>query len=106
MARLDVTEPAGALGEEEAVQVKHNNLLIALCRTTEGFFAVDDTCPHATASLAEGYVIDNLIECPLHQAQFDLATGEYVAGPQCANLKSYPVIEDNELVFLELPDGH
>jgi 3-phenylpropionate/trans-cinnamate dioxygenase ferredoxin component len=50
---------------------------VALFHTEEGeLFAVDDTCTHADASLADGFVEDCAVECPLHAAVFDLRTGE------------------------------
>jgi 3-phenylpropionate/trans-cinnamate dioxygenase ferredoxin component len=41
-----------------------------------GLYAVDDTCTHQDASLADGWVEDCWVECPLHAAVFDLRTGE------------------------------
>jgi 3-phenylpropionate/trans-cinnamate dioxygenase ferredoxin subunit len=45
------------------------------------FFALDDTCTHALASLAEGWVEDGTVECPLHAARFSLRTGEALSLP-------------------------
>lgn len=39
------------------------------------YYALDIWCSHAMASLAEGAVADGCVECPLHGALFDLATG-------------------------------
>ncbi|GAA5173226.1 bifunctional 3-phenylpropionate/cinnamic acid dioxygenase ferredoxin subunit [Pseudonocardia eucalypti] len=39
-------------------------------------YAIDDTCTHQKASLADGWVEDCRVECPLHAACFDLRTGE------------------------------
>ena len=38
--------------------------------------AVEDVCPHAYALLSQGFVENGVIECPLHGAQFDIATGK------------------------------
>ena len=54
---------------------------IAIFHDTDGtFWALDDTCTHAKASLAEGWVEDGLVECPIHSSKFCLKTGE-VSGP-------------------------
>ncbi|YAL84665.1 bifunctional 3-phenylpropionate/cinnamic acid dioxygenase ferredoxin subunit [Dermacoccaceae bacterium W4C1] len=53
---------------------------IAVFHTDEGVFAIDDQCTHQDASLADGWVEDNCVECPLHESCFDLRTGE-VSGP-------------------------
>jgi NAD(P)H-dependent nitrite reductase small subunit len=48
---------------------------IALFHTVEGFFALDNTCPHRGGPLAEGDVVGSEIVCPWHLWSFDLATG-------------------------------
>jgi len=48
---------------------------LALCHTSAGFFALDNTCPHRGGPLAEGDVIGNEIVCPWHLWGFDVATG-------------------------------
>ncbi len=48
---------------------------IALCHTTNGFFATDNTCPHRGGPLGEGDIIGNEIVCPWHLWSFDVATG-------------------------------
>lgn len=53
---------------------------IALFHTDDGVFALDDQCTHQDASLADGWVEDGCVECPLHESCFDLSTGE-VSGP-------------------------
>lgn len=53
---------------------------VALIRDDDGtYYALDDTCSHEEASLADGWVEGGAIECPLHASTFDLATGR----PQC-----------------------
>ena len=103
--RHDLTESAQALAEEEAVELTINNQTIAVCRTLDGLYAVSGICTHATASLAEGFVMDQFIECPLHQAQFDLTTGERVSGPECAALKTYPLTDSDGRVMIDVPDA-
>src|SRR6201981_1769246 len=49
---------------------------IALLRDDDGsVWALNDTCTHAEASLAEGWVEDGYVECPLHFSKFCLKTG-------------------------------
>lgn len=45
--------------------------------TADGeLYAIDDTCTHQDASLADGWLEGCEVECPLHSAIFDLRTGE------------------------------
>ena len=48
---------------------------IAVVRTDEGIFAIDDRCSHADVALSDGEVEDCTIECWLHGSAFDLRTG-------------------------------
>lgn len=69
------------------------------------FFATSDMCTHATASLADGYIEDDLITCPVHWGQFDIRTGEAVAFPCEKHLRTFKIyVEDGE-VFADL-DAH
>lgn len=44
-------------------------------------YATDNVCSHAFALLTDGWLEDGLVECPLHGAQFEVATGAVVRGP-------------------------
>ena len=48
---------------------------IALFRTAEGLFALDDTCPHRGASLGMGIVLEGEVTCPWHGFHFRLRDG-------------------------------
>ncbi|HJW94452.1 MAG TPA: Rieske 2Fe-2S domain-containing protein [Thermoanaerobaculia bacterium] len=48
---------------------------LVLCHTKDGFFALDNTCPHRGGPLHEGDVIGNEIVCPWHLWGFDVSTG-------------------------------
>ncbi len=54
---------------------------ICLAHTAEGFFAVNDKCPHNGASLSNGYCSDaGTVVCPMHRYHFDLKTGRAKSG--------------------------
>lgn len=54
-------------------------------------YATQDTCTHEHASLAEGYIDGDCIECPLHQALFHIPTGEARTAPATVDLRVFPV---------------
>ena len=66
-------------------------------------YAVEDACNHAGASLAEGWLEEKCVVCPMHGYVFDLATGKLLR-PRglCADQRSYRVtMEGNEVVILD-----
>jgi len=54
-------------------------------------FAPHDRCTHAKASLADGFITEGCIECPIHMGLFDVRTGRAVSAPCTIDLKVYPV---------------
>ncbi len=54
-------------------------------------YATQDTCTHEEASLAEGYIDGDCIECPLHQALFHIPTGKARTAPASVDLRVFPV---------------
>lgn len=54
--------------------------VLSVGRVGTRFYAVADTCPHAGASLGDGYVEDETIVCPLHAWAFDVFTGKCSIG--------------------------
>ena len=64
---------------------------IAVFLVDGSYYALDDVCSHAEASLGEGVVMGGEVECPRHGALFDLATGEAVTLPAVESVATHPV---------------
>ncbi|WP_395104689.1 non-heme iron oxygenase ferredoxin subunit [Actinomadura sp. SCN-SB] len=59
----------------------------------------DDTCTHAEASLSEGDLEEGRVVCPVHWAEFDLATGEALCFPASKPLAVHQAaVEDGMVV--------
>lgn len=68
------------------------------------FYAIDDTCSHAQASLSEGELdTDELcVECPLHGSPFHLETGQPRTLPAYAPVRTYAVRVEGDDLLVEL----
>jgi 3-phenylpropionate/trans-cinnamate dioxygenase ferredoxin subunit len=75
---------------------------IALFNHEGEYYALDDMCSHAEASLSEGDVYDCKVECPLHGAEFDLKTGDAVTLPATKPVNKYKVNVEDGYIFLEM----
>lgn len=77
----------------EGIRIERDDLPepVAVFNDDGRFYALSDTCSHATASLSEGEVNDCQVECPLHWARFDLATGRALSLPALLPVRTYPV---------------
>ena len=90
------------LGDDEALGVLANGTSIALYRSGGEYFATDDVCTHAHALLSDGWLEDGCIECPLHQARFDIRTGKALCEPATEDLRTYPVRVDGDAIYVAL----
>lgn len=77
---------------------------VALFRLGDGFYATEDTCSHAQASLAAGDVDleECTVECPYHASLFDIRTGYVLSLPANKPVKTYPVKIVEEEVFVDI----
>ncbi len=88
------------LTPDEGLRITSVEPPIAVFLTADGqVFALDDTCTHQEASLADGWVEDCWVECPLHASRFDLATGSVDEPPAKRPVRSHAVeVRDGEVL--------
>jgi 3-phenylpropionate/trans-cinnamate dioxygenase ferredoxin subunit len=79
-----------ALPAGRGIRVEVGSHRIALFRVGDEVHAIGDLCSHAEASLSEGDVFDDEVECPRHGATFDMRTGNPLSLPAT---KPVPVYE-------------
>jgi nitrite reductase/ring-hydroxylating ferredoxin subunit len=66
------------------------------------FYVTDDECTHASASLADGMLEGEVIECAMHLGAFHVPTGEVKAPPCAVALRTYKVIREGDDVLVDL----
>lgn len=79
------------LQDDEVMPIALGETQLALFRSGGEFHVTDNVCTHQYALLSDGYVEDGCVECPLHQARFDLRTGEAMCAPATQPIRIYPV---------------
>lgn len=75
---------------------------IAIWHIDGNFFATTDVCSHEEASLAEGELEGEVVECPLHGARFNVRTGKVLSLPAVVGIKTYPVRVLDDAVEIEV----
>ena len=75
---------------------------LAVFRIEDDFFVIGDRCTHAEASLAEGELFDEDVECPRHGSEFNIRTGEPASLPATKPVPSYEVRVESGDVLVEL----
>ena len=87
---------------EDVIRFDHGGKTFAIYRSPEDtYYATDGICTHELALLADGLVLDNIIECPKHNGRFDYRTGQAKGAPVCVDLKTYPVKLEAGRVFID-----
>ncbi len=64
----------GEIEPGRAKRVEVGEEPIAVFNLDGEYYAIGDTCSHEEASLSEGDIFGDCVECPLHGAEFDLKT--------------------------------
>ncbi|MEV6181671.1 bifunctional 3-phenylpropionate/cinnamic acid dioxygenase ferredoxin subunit [Streptomyces sp. NPDC052016] len=76
---------------------------VSVFHTDDGeVFAIDDTCTHQDASLADGWLEGREVECPLHASKFDLGTGAVDAPPARRPVRTHEVLVEDGMVYVRL----
>jgi 3-phenylpropionate/trans-cinnamate dioxygenase ferredoxin subunit len=89
------------IDEEDVLRFDHQEKTYAVYRSADSdYFATDGLCTHEKIHLADGLVMDFIIECPKHNGRFDYRNGKAMGAPVCVNLKTYPVKVEAGIVLL------
>ncbi|EPE97592.1 MocE family 2Fe-2S type ferredoxin [Rhizobium grahamii] len=91
------------IANEDVIRFDHEGKTFAIYRSPDdSFYATDGMCSYEKVHLAEGLVMDNIIECPKHNGRFDYRTGEARGAPVCVNLRTYRTKVEDGNVYLGL----
>jgi 3-phenylpropionate/trans-cinnamate dioxygenase ferredoxin component len=93
------------VGAARRVPSTPDTAAIAVFNVDGEFHAVDDTCTHQDASLADGWLDGCFIECPLHSSLFDLRTGEPTEPPARRPVRVHRVYVVDGLIVVEAQAG-
>jgi 3-phenylpropionate/trans-cinnamate dioxygenase ferredoxin component len=86
---------------EDVVRFDHAGQTYAIYRSArDEYFATDGYCTHEQTHLADGLVMDYIIECPKHNGRFDYRDGRAKGAPVCVDLKTYPIKIEHGSVFV------
>ena len=64
-----------SIEEEDLIRFDHQDKTFCVYRLTDGFYATDGICTHEAVHLEDGLVMDDEIECPMHQGIFNIKSG-------------------------------
>ena len=88
--------------ENRTTAVKAGDLNLCVARWDGGFYAFDEYCTHAAATLADSDIEEGKVSCPLHGAKFSVTTGAALTLPAVESVKMYDVKVEGEDVFVNI----
>jgi 3-phenylpropionate/trans-cinnamate dioxygenase ferredoxin subunit len=93
----------GDIDQEDVIRFDHGERTFAIYRSpNDDYFATDGLCTHEKVHLADGLVMEDIIECPKHNGRFNYRTGQAKGAPACVDLKTYPIKVDAGRIFVRI----
>lgn len=89
-------------GEMTGIEIGDSQVAIYNVKGT--YYATDNICTHGFASLSDGYLEDDEVECPLHGGRFKVTDGSPALEPADCPLKTYRVRINEDDVEVLLPE--
>ena len=105
---IKIAESASELTRRGTIDITErevNGKLVCIVQHQEKLYACAGKCPHAGGRLSKGFTDEKgNIVCPVHRYKFRLSNG-YNASGEGFYLKTYPIVENEDGVFIEFPAG-
>jgi 3-phenylpropionate/trans-cinnamate dioxygenase ferredoxin subunit len=89
-----------ALVTSLSVQVEEHP--VAVFRTEEGIFALDDICSHEYSRLSEGEIWAGEVYCQKHGSRFNLRTGAVTGLPATQPVRTWAVKVESGGIWIAL----
>jgi nitrite reductase/ring-hydroxylating ferredoxin subunit len=99
----EVLVPLASIPESRGLVVQvHNRLRVAIFRIGEEVYAIDDVCPHQSASLGRGRLKGCVVACPSHGFLVDVTTGQCPTN-ELQRVRSFPTKREGDMVRVIVP---
>ncbi|MET0851969.1 MAG: Rieske 2Fe-2S domain-containing protein [Candidatus Rokuibacteriota bacterium] len=98
-----VVVPLAAIPEGRGLVVRADDgRRVAIFRVGAAVHAIDDACPHQSASLGEGKLFGKVVECPRHGFLVDVTSGQCPTHP-LLRTRCYEAWIDGHVVRVVMP---
>jgi len=90
------------IGPDSVTAFPVGDLRLAVFNIGGKYYVTDDECTHAAASLADGMLEGDVIECSVHFGAFHVPTGAVKAPPCEVPLRTYKVVLQDGDIYVDL----
>jgi nitrite reductase/ring-hydroxylating ferredoxin subunit len=99
----EVVVPLASIPESRGLVVRvHDRLRVAIFRVGDEVYAIDDVCPHQSASLGRGRLRGCVVACPSHGFLVDVTTGVCPTN-ELQRVRSFPTQREGDMVRVIVP---
>lgn len=102
MNEFQTVGPLDQFPADQGVLFRSGPHQVALFRHDDQVYAIDNVCPHAGASLADGYTDGLTVACPWHCWEFEIPTGKCIT-VEGMDVESMPIVIEDGIVKIQLP---
>ena len=88
------------LKKNKIVYISNFNMILVNIKNV--YYAIEDNCPHQDMPISTGKIINNIIICPFHNAQFCVKTGIIKKPLSISNLNALELKEENDILKLKI----
>ena len=82
-------------------EVRIDDQSICIVNVEGKYYAINNICTHEGGPLADGKLEGYKVECPWHNSQFDVRTGEVISPPASEPEPSYEVKLDGKSILIK-----
>lgn len=93
------------IDDEDVLRFDHAGKTYAIYRFDAKVYATDGLCTHEKIHLADGLVMEHVIECPKHNGRFDIRDGRALGAPVCVNLRTWPVRVESGQIQIQIRES-
>ncbi|MBX3440827.1 MAG: Rieske 2Fe-2S domain-containing protein [Planctomyces sp.] len=105
MADFQTVARVGEIPKGEGRPYPVNGRIVGVFHVDDGYFAINDFCPHMGASLSSGYVEGTTVYCPWHAWRFCIRDGTWLDNPSSkVRTDSYEVRLQGDEIQVLVPD--
>jgi nitrite reductase/ring-hydroxylating ferredoxin subunit len=94
--------PTADIPDNSVKRFEVGNHVLAVYNIGGAFYVTDDECTHGAASLSDGILEGDIIECTMHFGAFNVRTGEAVQAPCSVALRSYKTVVRDGKILVDL----
>ena len=105
MSEFQTVAKTGDIPLNEGRSYVVDGRMVGVFHVDDGYYAINDICPHMGASLSAGPVEGKAVMCPWHAWRFSICDGSWLDAPKSkVRTETYEVRIEGDEIQVRIPD--